>query len=89
MQPLIKGVAVIFGSYAKGIQKDDSDLDVFVVGKADEDAIDKVSKMYKVEISLKIYPKFKKDILTKEVIKDHIILKDVEQFVEGVFDGQD
>jgi predicted nucleotidyltransferase len=29
----MQGLIIIFGSYAKGIQKDDSDLDLFIVGK--------------------------------------------------------
>ena len=83
----IKGIAIIFGSYAKGVQKKDSDLDLFIIGKCNEKEIDKLSKMYGLEINLKIYPKLEKDILTTEVIKDHLVIKNTEQFIEGIFNG--
>lgn len=79
--PLIKGVAIIFGSYAKKTQKEDSDIDIMVIGKCDEKEIDKTSKMYGKEINVKIYPKPINDILTKEVIKNHIVIKNTERFI--------
>lgn len=79
--PLIKGTAVIFGSYAKGLEKNDSDIDILVIGQCNHNEIENISKMFKKEISLKVYPKFKKDILTTEAIKDHIIIKNAEKFV--------
>lgn len=80
----IKGIAIIFGSYAKGIEKKKSDLDLFVIGKCDEKEIHKIGDMYKLEINLKIYPKFELDILTKEVVKNHIIIKGVEEWIKLV-----
>lgn len=82
----IKGEAVIFGSYAKGIEKEDSDLDILIVGKCNETEIEKISDIFKLQISLKIYPKIKKDILIQEVLKNHIIIKNAELFVEGIID---
>ncbi len=82
--PYIKGVAIIFGSYAKNTQKKDSDIDIMVIGKCNEKEIDKISKMYGKEINLKIYPRLIKDILTTEVIKNHIIIKNTEKFIEGI-----
>jgi len=81
----IKGIAVIFGSYTKNTQKKDSDLDVLVIGKCNEKEINNISKTYKIEINLKIYPKLEQDILTKEVIKNHIIIKNTEQFIEEIW----
>ena len=83
----IKGTAIIFGSYVKNTQKKDSDLDLLIIGKCNEKEINNLSKTYKLEISLKIYPKLEKDILTKEVIKNHIIIKNTEQFIEEVLNG--
>ena len=80
--PYIKGIALIFGSYAKSCQKEDSDLDILVIGKVKEVEIDRISRMYNKEINLKIYPVLKKDILTKEAIKNHIIIKGVETYYE-------
>ncbi|MCF7798507.1 nucleotidyltransferase domain-containing protein [Candidatus Woesearchaeota archaeon] len=83
----LHGIVILFGSYAKGIQKDDSDLDLFIVGKYDEDKIKEVGKKYGIDINIKSYPMnlFEKeigsDILLKEVVGNHIIIKDVEGFV--------
>jgi len=84
IKPFIVGSAIIFGSYAKNIQKKDSDLDLLIIGKCNEKEIEKISKAYNVEISLKIYSKFEKDILMNEVLKNHIIIKQVESFVEEI-----
>ena len=80
----IKGSALIFGSYSKGTQKKDSDLDILIVGNCDEKEIGKIGSTYNIEISLKIYSKFKKDILTKEAIKNHIFVKNTEQIIEEI-----
>ncbi len=87
IQPYIKGIAVIFGSYAKGTQKRDSDLDLLIIGKCNEPQIEKVSEAYKIEINLNVYPRIKKDVLIKEAIKNHIIIKNAEQFIESVLNG--
>jgi len=79
--PYINGIAIVFGSYARGNQKEDSDLDILIIGNAKEDKINEIGEMYNKEINLKIYEKFKKDILMKEVLKNHIITKNVEKFV--------
>jgi predicted nucleotidyltransferase len=76
--PFIKGTALIFGSYAKGTNKQDSDLDLFIAGKCEEEKIDKISDVYGINISLKIYGRnaFKQpDTLTKEVIDNHVLVK--------------
>ena len=82
IQKYIKGEAIIFGSYAKNIQKINSDLDILIIGKCNEKEIYNISKTYKIEINLKIYPRLEKDILTKEVLKNHIAIKNTEQFIE-------
>ena len=87
ISPYIKGIAVIFGSYAINTQKQDSDLDIFIIGRCNETEIEKISKTYKIEISLKVYSKLKQDILTTEVVKNHIIIKNAEQFIGDVMNG--
>lgn len=77
----INGSGLIFGSYAKGIQKKDSDLDILIVGKCDEKEIEKIGKTYNIEINLKIYLKFEKDILIKEAIKNHIFIRNSEPII--------
>lgn len=82
------GVLAIFGSYAKGKQKENSDLDIFIAGNADLKWIDQLSKMYRIEINVKVFPDLKRiDTLFQEVIKDHIIIKNTEQFVEAMISG--
>lgn len=82
INPIIKGSAIIFGSYAKKLEKKDSDLDILIIGKCNEKEIEQIGKKYNLEISLKIYPKLKSDILTKEAIKNHIYIKNSEKIVE-------
>jgi len=89
--PHIKGIGVLFGSYVKGLEKEGSDLDVFVAGHYNSEEIKKVSKTFGIEISVKCYPlktfekNLTKDILLKEVLKKHVVFVNAEQFVRGVF----
>ena len=97
--PGIKGIAMIFGSYAKGIENKESDLDIFIVGSADQKEIDKIADMYNVEINIKncSLPAFKKylgekDPLVEEVIKSHIIIQNAQEFIScirGIRYGKD
>ncbi len=87
----VNGMGVIFGSYAKGLARKDSDLDVFVAGACDREQIDIASQTYGVDISIKCYPlkNFRKalrnDVLVKEVLKSHVVFLNPEQFVKEVF----
>ncbi|MFH1127338.1 MAG: nucleotidyltransferase domain-containing protein [archaeon] len=84
------GIVMVFGSYAKGIQKDDSDLDLFIVGKFDEGKIKEIGKTYGIDINIKSYPmkiferEMHEDILLKEVAGNHILINDAETFVRMV-----
>jgi predicted nucleotidyltransferase len=85
----IKGIALIFGSYAKGTEKEDSDLDMLIIGKHDEEAIKKVACTYGREISIKSYSlsAFKKNMkshLIVEVLCNHIVIRGVEDFINMV-----
>jgi len=88
--PLIKGLGLVFGSYAKALEKEESDLDIFVAGSYDKKSVKKISKTYGIEISIKSYPlnifeeNIKNDILVKEVLKDHITFLNAEEFVKMV-----
>ncbi len=90
ISPLISGIGIIFGSYAKGIEKKHSDLDVFIAGKCDVPGIRKVSELYGVDVSVKCYPlrTFEKnvgnDVLLKEILKNHVVFLGLEQFVKAV-----
>lgn len=89
--PSIKGVGVIFGSYVKNTHKKGSDLDLFIIGSYDEKKVASVSKKFGLEISVKCYPlkifekNVKTDFLIKEVIKNHVIFLNTEQFINSIF----
>ena len=86
----MRGLVIVFGSYVGGKQKKNSDLDLFIVGKYDEDEIRKIGKTYGVDINVKSYPinifekELGEDVLLKEVSGNHILIKDVEYFVRKV-----
>jgi len=92
--PNIKGIGIIFGSYVKELEKENSDLDIFIAGSYNSEEIKKVSKNFGVEISIKCYPlktfedNLKKDILLKEILKNHIVFLNAEQFIQGVFKNE-
>jgi len=83
------GIIVIFGSYAKKLNKKDSDLDIMIVGKYKDREIENISKMYNLEINIKDYTmnSFRKELnshFITEIKMDHIIVNDVERFITEV-----
>lgn len=89
ISPSIKGMGIIFGSYAKGLANKESDLDIFIAGKYDNQEIKRISKTYGIEISIKCYPletieKNLNDTLIKEILKNHIVFLNSEQFIRMV-----
>jgi len=73
------------------LEKEGSDLDIFIAGSYNNDEIKRVSKNLGVEISIKCYPlktfekNLTRDILLKEVLKNHVIFLNIEQFIQAVF----
>jgi len=90
ISPFIKGIGLIFGSYAKGTANKESDLDIFTAGNYENEEIKKVSRNLGLEISVKCYPlkTFEKnvnqDTLLKEILKNHIVFLNAEQFIQKV-----
>ncbi len=90
IMPYIDGIGIIFGSYVKGTQKKDSDLDVFIAGKYNRKEIDKISDLYNINVSVKNYPlnifekHLREDILIREILDNHVTFKGIEQFIEIV-----
>ena len=85
----------MFGSYAKGNEKEGSDLDIFVAGSADEEKIDKIAEIYHLEINVKKYTllEFKRalrenDTLIKEAAKNHILMQNAQEFVRCLRDAE-
>lgn len=81
-----KGILIVFGSYSNFTDKSDSDLDILNIdGSLDiEDIKDKYKvKINPVKIELKKFNK--EEVFIKEIIKNHIILKGVEDFVDLIW----
>lgn len=90
-----KGSIILFGSYAKKTYKEDSDIDLFYLGRIkDEDVkkIKSIGEIYGKTINIKktTLKNFKrglknKDPLTIEIIKNHIILQKPEEFINTLW----
>lgn len=79
----------IFGSYAKGTYKETSDLDVFIIGNKKENDYNKKGELFDIDVSIKYFTKKefkellnKKNNLIKEIIENHILLFNIENFIE-------
>ena len=93
LEPLFKEIAqkypnrmvILFGSYAKFVPKDDSDIDLYIdpADKKVKETINRVNEM----ISVKTGEFNKEDLLIQEIIKNHIIVQGGETFYEklGLF----
>jgi len=71
---------VLFGSYAKGLAKKDSDIDIYIETK-DRKVKKNVEEIYS-KINVKIGTFDPKSPLIKEIIKDHVIVKGIERFYD-------
>ena len=91
----LSGTIILFGSYAKKTFKDDSDIDVFYLGQISDKEVGEIKKIGKIygktinvkkstlnnfEIGLR-----KKDHLILEIIKNHIVLQNPEQFINALW----
>ena len=84
-------IVCIFGSYAKGNEKKESDLDLFIVGDIDEVTLKKSAIIYNVSISVKksnkadfIHLLKEKNPLMNEILEHHVLLSGFERFIEEV-----
>lgn len=76
------GMAIIFGSYANLTANKNSDLDVFIAGKISD--TNDLEEAYNIKINVVKSSKEninKNNIFIKEIVKNHIILKGVEEFI--------
>jgi len=72
---------ILFGSYAKFIAKKDSDIDIYIetTSKKLKERVESINSKIRVKIG-----KFNiESLLIKEIIKNHVILKDIEEFYEN------
>ena len=73
-------MAVIFGSYVKGNEKKESDIDVYI--DTDNRKLREEIRMIDSRLSVKIGKYDKSSLLIKEIEKNHVIIKGVELFYE-------
>lgn len=73
-------LAILFGSYAKGISKTESDIDVYI--ETENINIKKELNSVNTKLSIKIGRYNKSNLLIKEIEKNHVILKGVELYYE-------
>lgn len=73
-----ENLIVLFGSYAKGLAKKNSDIDIYIETKNRN--IKKVIEDVNSKINVKIGTFDLKSPLIKEIIKNHIIIRGIEVF---------
>ena len=75
-----KDVVMLFGSYAKEIPKKDSDIDIYI-DTMDLKIKKEVESIYHL-INVKIGKFDSSDLLIKEIIKNHVIIRGGEEYYE-------
>lgn len=73
-------LAILFGSYAKGIARQESDVDIFI--ETNNKKIKRDIEMINTNLSVKIGRYDKSNLLIKEIEKNHVIIKGVERYYE-------
>lgn len=105
-QPMINKIAaeletedtiVIFGSYAKGIERKESDIDFLIINKKGDRSISfskyeilfkkKINPIFISKSELKQMLKEKEENVGKQALENHIILNNPESFWESVLNG--
>ena len=79
---------IVFGSFAKGIEKDSSDLDLIIIDAKDKEKIRKNMKIFPREINMEFisWSNFIKSLKDKkalaiEIRKDHLVYGDASKLV--------
>ena len=73
-------LAIIFGSYAKGLAKKESDIDIFIE-TTDRDLKHSI-ELIDSKLSVKIGMYNKENLLINEIDKNHVIIKGIEKYYE-------
>jgi len=76
------GLAILFGSYAKGTANKNSDIDVFIETK--DRNLKKELELLNSRLSVKIGEYDRSSSLIKEIEKNHVIIKGAEIFYEKI-----
>ncbi len=92
MYPVLRGIfqfvqempeiplAILYGSYAKGLATKDSDIDIYI--ETTDSQKKKQLELRHSSASVKIGPFDTRDLLVREMMKDHIIIKGVEVYFD-------
>lgn len=83
----------LFGSYAKETFTKESDIDLLIITTAKEDLAPVLRKMQKLHgkqlsplfFTVEEFQQRKNETVVKEILKNHIILQDAEQFLQEVY----
>lgn len=73
-------LAILFGSYAKNIAHNKSDIDIYI--ETEHKNIEKELKDINTKINIKIGKFDKENLLIKEIIENHVIIKGLEDYYE-------
>ena len=71
---------ILFGSYAKGLATENSDIDIFI--ETSDIKIKRHIEQLHHKLSVKIGKFNKDDLLIKEILKNHIIIRGIEEYYE-------
>ncbi|MDD5086672.1 MAG: nucleotidyltransferase domain-containing protein [Candidatus Nanoarchaeia archaeon] len=82
----------IFGSYAKKTNNPESDIDIFIVGKKQKQDYNTKGRAFDLNISIKYFTQgefknllIEKNNLLKEIVKNHILIFGIEEFINTVW----
>ena len=75
-----KSMVILFGSYAKGNPKKESDIDIYI--ETQDKNLKKEINRINTKINIKIGKFDLSSLLIKEIIKNHVIIRGVEEFYE-------
>ena len=73
-------LAILFGSYAKGIAAKDSDIDIYINTK--DAKLKEEAEQIDSKINVKIGSYNRDSLLIKEIEKNHIVIKGIELYYE-------
>ena len=81
------GTFVLFGSYVKGYSNVSSDIDVVIFSKSTEKLREVLRSLPKIQAQIISFENFqklvlKKDVLALEILKNHVIFGELENFIE-------
>lgn len=73
-------LAILFGSYAKGLAKPQSDIDVYI--ETTDKRVKQNLELINTKLSVKIGKYDRSSLLIKEIEKNHILIKGAENYYE-------